>query len=198
MKPRLYRINCYFCESLLVFTFRYYSQSLDIIRKVFNTLFLRARKCFLLIINVLYVIAIIIIIIFKVFSKHLNLNNAPRNSDLYHYRNLSTVWNDFTRMFRSRSHVSRFSEKFSSKHSNLNNNLENSDLYYYRNLSIIWNDFIRSCNNHMYLETFFSIETLFSHIFFDLQLPDFWCASDNYQNLFSKYRFLTKSEIFVW
>ena len=67
LKPRLYRINCYFCKSSLIFTFRHYSQSLDIIRRTFNISFLRARKCFLLIINVLYAIAIIIIIIFKVF-----------------------------------------------------------------------------------------------------------------------------------
>ena len=51
-ESHLYRINCYFYESLLIFTFRYYSQSLDIIHKIFDTLFLRARKCFLLIINV--------------------------------------------------------------------------------------------------------------------------------------------------
>ena len=45
---------------------------------------------------------------------------------------------------------------------------------------------------------FRSIETLFSHIFSGLRLSVFWCASDNYQILFPKYRFLTKSEIFVW
>ena len=152
LKPRLYWINCYFYASSLILTFRLYSQSLDIIRRVFNTSFLRARRCFLFVINALCVITIIIIITFKILSKHLYLNNTSRSSDLYHYRNLL----------------------------------------------IIWNDFIRSCNSHMHFETFFSIETLFSHIFSDFQLPDFWYAPDNYQTLFSKYRFLTKSEIFIW
>ena len=77
LKPRLYRMNCYFYKSLLILTFRHYSQSLGIIRKTFNTSFLRARKCFLLIINALYVIIIIIIIIFKAFSKHLYLKQCP-------------------------------------------------------------------------------------------------------------------------
>ena len=88
--------------------------------------------------------------------------------------------------------------KVSSKHLYLNNVLKSSDLYYYRNLSIIWNDLIRSCNNHIHLETFLSIETLFLYIFFGFQLPDFWYASNNYQILFPKYRFLTKSGIFIW
>ena len=91
LKSRLYRINCYFCESSLIFTFRHYSQSLDIIRRALNTSFLRVRKYFLLIINVLYAIIIIIIITFKIFSKHLNLKNAPRSNDLYHYHNLSII-----------------------------------------------------------------------------------------------------------
>ena len=89
-------------------------------------------------------------------------------------------------------------ERFFFKHLYLNNAPERSDLYHYRNLSIVWNDFIRSCNSRMHLGTFFSIETLFSHIFSGLQLLDFWCVSDIYQILFSKYRFLTKSGIFVW
>ena len=94
MKPRSYRMNCYFYKSLLILTIRHYSQSLDIIRKVFDISFFRARKCFLLIINALCVIAIIIIIIFKILSKHLYLNNALERSDLYYYRNLSVIWND--------------------------------------------------------------------------------------------------------
>ena len=105
LKPRLYRMNCYFCKSSLVLTFRHYSQSLDIIRKALNISFFHVRKCFLLIVNALCAIVIIIIITFKAFSKHLNLNNAPRSSDLYHYRNLSTAWNDLTRGPRSRSHA---------------------------------------------------------------------------------------------
>ena len=122
-----------------------------------------------LIINILCAI-IIIYQTFKALSKHLYLNNVFEYNDLYHCR----------------------------KRLYLNNALENSDLYYYRNLSIIWNDLTRSCNSHIHLETFFSIETLFSHIFFGFQLPDFWCAFDDYQILFSKYRFLTKSGTFVW
>ena len=77
LKPRSYRINYYSYKNLLIFTFRHYSQSLDIIYKVLNISFLRARRCFLLIINVLYAIIIIIIITFKALSKHLNLNNTP-------------------------------------------------------------------------------------------------------------------------
>ena len=49
----------------------------------------------------------------------------------------------------------------------------------------------------MHFEAFLLIETLFSYIFFDFRLSDFWCASDDYQILFSKYRFLTKSGTFV-
>ena len=91
-----------------------------------------------------------------------------------------------------------FSERFPFKHLYLNNAPERNDLHHYRNLSIIWNDLIKSFNSYMHLETFFSIETLFSHIFFGLQLLDFWCAFNDYQILFSKYRFLKKSRIFVW
>ena len=60
-----------FHVSILFIVTRHYSQSLD-------TLFLRARKCFLLIVNVFCVIALIVIITFKAFSQHLYLNNAPR------------------------------------------------------------------------------------------------------------------------
>ena len=130
--------------------FHWFSQ-LDIIHKVFNTSFPRARKRFLLIINVLCVITIIVIITFKIFSKHLYLNNAPRSSDLYHYRNLS----------------------------------------------IIWTILCESYNNRMHLGAFPSIETLPSHIFSDLRLPVFWCVFNDYQILFSKYRFLIKSGIFI-
>ena len=63
----------------------------DITRKAFDTLFLRVRKHFLLIVNVLYVIIIIFFIIFKVFSKHLYLNNVFRSNDLYHYHNLLII-----------------------------------------------------------------------------------------------------------
>ena len=71
-------INCYFYKSSLIFTFRYYSLLFDIIRRVLDTLFLRAHKCFLLIINAFCAITIIAFIIFKVFSQHLYLSNAPR------------------------------------------------------------------------------------------------------------------------
>ena len=37
-------MNCYFYENSLIFTFRHYSQSLNITRKTFDTLFFRARK----------------------------------------------------------------------------------------------------------------------------------------------------------
>ena len=94
-------------------------------------------------------------------------------------------------LITDRMHRERIN-KVSSKHLYLNNALENNDLYYYRNLSIIWNDLTRSCNNHIHFETFFSIETLFSHIFFGFQLPDFWCASDDYQILFFKISFFDK------
>ena len=71
-------INCYFCESSLVLIFRYYPLSFDIIRRVFNTLFFRVYRCFLLVVNVFCAIAVIVIITFKVFSQHLYLSNAPR------------------------------------------------------------------------------------------------------------------------
>ena len=156
-------MNCYSYKSSLILTFRYYPQLFDIIRRILGTLFLRARRCFLLIVNVFCVIAIIIIIISKVFSQHLYLSNVFRGSDLYHSRNLLIVWNDLTRRSRSRLYASRTYLKCS-----LNNVFGRSDLYYYRNLPAVWNDLVRFCNNHIYLEAFLSIETLLSHIFFDL------------------------------
>ena len=102
----LYYINCYFCESSLVFTFRFYSQSF---RRI---IFSRSQTSFhQLFINVLCVIIFIVIKLSRLFRSIYILifeGNSLENIDLYYYRNLSVIWIDLIKSYNNRMHLEAF------------------------------------------------------------------------------------------